>query len=111
MFLLQVLRLKPQVEWCRLEDHKEPITCADFGTNSKYLLLATGSKDRMVRLWDAGSFTGHVAAKTEVGFFVHKKVYNAKDMLKGVKYKVPSLKGDFQSKLQNFALPYSSNSH
>ena len=62
----QVLRLKPDVEWCQLEAHKEPVTCADFGTTSKYLLLATGSKDHMVRLWDAGSFTRHVTAKTGV---------------------------------------------
>ncbi|XP_072023467.1 NACHT and WD repeat domain-containing protein 2-like [Amphiura filiformis] len=62
----KVLRLKPDVEWCRLEAHKQPVTCADFGTTSNYLFLATGSKDHMVRIWDAGSFTGHVAAKTEL---------------------------------------------
>ncbi|XP_072178165.1 NACHT domain- and WD repeat-containing protein 1-like [Diadema setosum] len=62
----EVLRMK-SVEWRRLEGHKGPIRCGDFCQKSaQFGMLATGSDDHTVRIWDTKHISGLVASKVKV---------------------------------------------
>ncbi|XP_022082151.1 NACHT domain- and WD repeat-containing protein 1-like [Acanthaster planci] len=63
---LRVLRLQPTVEWCLLQGHQGPVLAADFGeTQNEDQLLATGSQDCSVRIWDTASITKHITVQDE----------------------------------------------
>ncbi|XP_038076753.1 uncharacterized protein LOC119744738 [Patiria miniata] len=63
---LKVLRLQPSLEWCLLQGHQGPVLAADFGeTRNEDELLATGSQDCTVRIWDTASITRHITVQNE----------------------------------------------
>jgi WD40 repeat protein len=63
---LKVLRLQPSLEWCLLQGHQGPVLSADFGeTRNEDELLATGSQDQTVRIWDTANVTKHITVPDE----------------------------------------------
>eukprot|EP00057_Strongylocentrotus_purpuratus_P016725 XP_011671199.1 PREDICTED: COMPASS-like H3K4 histone methylase component WDR5A [Strongylocentrotus purpuratus] len=54
---VEILKMKAK-EWCKLSGHKAPVKCANFcQPTSQYGLLATGSDDHTVRIWDTNHIT------------------------------------------------------